>query len=200
MICGDAFDWCAEHANWGPVITSPPDSAELGISLTEWMLWFQRAVGWCLVASGPYPAIFYLTDRRAHGRLYSKASIVYDMANRYQRQPMWHKVALRRPVGRTDLHRPTYSHVVCVGGAATSPGRATPDVFDRGRVLYPNGMGIDAARMAVAYAKAQGHTRVANPFCGRGTVLAAANEIDMFAVGIDNDKMQCKLSEDAWLP
>lgn len=199
VICGDAFDWCAEHANYGPVVTSPPDAAELDVSITEWMLWFQRAVGWCLVTSGPYPCIFYVTDRRANGRIYSKASVVYDMASRYQRTPMWHKVALRRPEGRIDLHRPTYTHMLCVGGAATSPGRATPDVFDRGRVLYPNGMGVEAARVAVDYVKAQGHARLANPFCGRGTILAAANQADLFAVGVDNDPIQCKHSEEAVL-
>jgi tRNA G10 N-methylase Trm11 len=41
---------------------------------------------------------------------------------------------------------------------------------------------------------------VYNPFCGRGTVLAAANEIGLDAVGIDNDQRQCDYSEHATLP
>jgi tRNA G10 N-methylase Trm11 len=59
-------------------------------------------------------------------------------------------------------------------------------------------MGVEAARYACRFLAKYGY--VYNPFCGRGTVLAAANEIGLDAVGIDNDQRQCDYSEHATLP
>lgn len=194
VICGDAVEWCLDHAEYGPVVTSPPDAAEVGMDIPEWGAWFDGAVMACLNVTGErFPAVFYVTDRRHVGAIYSKADAVMAAAGSAGYQVLWHKIALRRSPGKLDLYRPTYSHMIAVGPRSTRGGKATPDVFDRGPVLYPNGMGATAARMAVEFVSkyAVKGAPVVNPYCGRGTVLAAASEAGLRAVGIDNDEEQC---------
>jgi hypothetical protein len=184
----------------GAVITSPPDAYEIDMDVKPWRLWFHKAVARSIVLAGLQPAVFYVTDRKYNGELVSKAGIIISAATELDRQVMWHKSCLRTDVGRADLFRPTYSHMIAVGTRPwVTPGKATPDVIGRGPVLYANGMGVDAARRAVAYVAGQGARKVYNPFCGRGTVLAAAEEAGLDAVGIDNDEAQCKYSEVAVL-
>ncbi len=201
VVCGDAFEWLLDPANQGlgPVVTSPPDAAEIELAITEWVPWFRKALVASLVAADPHPAVFYVTDRKYERVWHSKAQMVHDAAQRYGYRVLWHKIALRRDVGAVDLHRPGYSHLIAVGGPGTGPGVATPDVFHRGPVLYSNGMGTRAAFRAVTWAKEAGHEWVVNPFCGRGTVLAAAYAVGLNSVGIDNDPAQCRYAEEVVL-
>ena len=203
VICHDAVEWCYSNPNVGPVITSPPDADEVGqLPTSQWRLWFRSAVTACFFAAGDHPALFYVTDRRHDGALISKAQLVFDVARTYRRRIMWHKIALRVPPGAVDVRRPGYSHLICVGGDKVRPGTATPDVFPRGPVIYPNGMGVNAARVAVGYTKPyrRGSSPIVNPFCGRGTVLAAAAEVGVPSIGIDNDPSQCIAAKTATLP
>lgn len=199
VICGDAVEWCVKHPEYGPVVTSPPDANELGVDISEWSPWFDEALLACLVVTGEkFPAVFYVTDRRHTGQIFSKADAVLAAAGSAGYHVLWHKIALRRDPGKLDLYRPTYSHMIAVGPPGTRGGKATPDVFDRGHVLYPNGMGWRAATMAVEYVSAYAKgVPVVNPYCGRGTVLAAAQAAGLRAVGIDNDPDQCELAREA---
>ena len=198
VVCADALEWMFDHLDRAPIVTSPPDAAELGWSIEEWEPWFRGALHVCMYAAGDFPSVFYVTDRRSGGRLHSKAGMVLDAAQAAGLRVLWHKVALRRGVGATDLYRPTFSHLIAVGSDRCKPGATTPDVIDRGLVMYANGMGVNAARLAAQYLLGQGYTEVVNPFCGRGTILAAANGVGLAAVGIDNDPDQCKASAEAW--
>jgi hypothetical protein len=192
VVLGDAFEFCESHEGAGAVITSPPDAAEVDMAPEAWEPWFRRAIDCCLVLAGDHPAVFYVTDRRHEGRLYSKGAMVIEESMKYAsvgQRVLWHKIALRRQVGAIDIHRPTYSHLIAVGGPLCRPGSATPDVFERGRTLYPNGMGFHAAYRALQYLETQGHGTVYNPFCGMGTVLALADVMGMDSVGIDNDPL-----------
>lgn len=192
VVLGDALGWLQDHEELGPIITSPPDMIETGEEPEEWERWFRAALIACLLAAGDnYPCVFYLTDRRQNGRLISKAGMVLDAAAWEGRRIMWHKIALRLEPGTVDVRRPGYVHMIAVGGKGVTPGFSTPsgaepDVFPMGPRLYRNGMGLEAARMAVRYASRFGDT-VVNPFCGRGSVLAAAEEAGLSCVGIDND-------------
>lgn len=193
LICGDAVEWCLENGDVGPVVTSPPDAAEVGMDVEEWRDWFALAVGACLNVTGErFPAVFYVTDRRHVGAICSKADQVLASAGSAGYHVLWHKIALRRSPGKLDLYRPTYSHVIAVGPPGTRGGKATPDVFDRGHVLYANGMGWAAATLAVEFVGkyATRGVPVVNPYCGRGTVLAAAEAAGLPAIGIDNDPAQ----------
>lgn len=185
IICADALDWLgANHA--GAVVTSPPDAEEIGAGLKEWEIWFAGALDACLVAAPV--AAFYVTDRKSDGALRSKAALVFDAATRARRSISWHKIALRRAIGRVDLHRPGFSHVIAVGARS---GSATPDVFERGRTLYANGTGLVAARVMVEWA-AKSARQIVDPFCGRGTIPAVAVALGFDAVGIDLDERQCE--------
>lgn len=203
VICADAVKWCQRHPDYGPVVTSPPDANEVGMELEPWSRWFEEAVGSCLHVTGQrFPAVFYVTDRRHTGQIYSKADAVLAAAGSFGYYVLWHKIALRRAPGKLDLYRPTYSHMIAIGPAGTRGGKATPDVFDRGPVSYPNGMGAEAARLAVEfvarYTERGVHPApVVNPYCGRGTVLAAATAAGLPAVGIDNDPDQCAYAKEA---
>ena len=145
IICADALDWLPSHTE-GAIVTSPPDAEEIGATLEEWQGWFARAVSACAAAANGSPCVFYVTDRKHAGRLYSKAGAVLAAMGT---PPTWHKIALRRSVGAVDLHRPGFSHLIAFNGR---PGKATPDVFDRGPCLYRNGTGTTAARVACEWA------------------------------------------------
>ena len=61
---------------------------------------------------------------------------------------------------------------------------AVPDIIERGEMIWPKAIGIDATILGLGFLKyvAQ-ESRVIDPFCGYGTVLAAANYMDMHALG-----------------
>lgn len=193
VVLDDALEWCDKQAaagHHGPVVTSPPDAAEVGSVPPDWEPWFRLAIDRCLGLAGDHPAIFYVTDRRYQGSTVSKAQMVLEESGKYARvgqKVLWHKIAQRRGTNATDIHRPTFSHMIAVGGPSCRPGAATPDVFPRGNVTYPNGMGDNAACIALGYLAAQGYQHVYNPFCGSGTVLAVANHLGLSATGVDND-------------
>jgi hypothetical protein len=193
IVCADAVAWM-EGGECPPcsIVTSPPDQAEIGGTLDDWAVWYLRAcaaAGRCLAPGAP--VVFYGTDRKAEGRWLSKSAIFTEAAHQAGLHLLWHKVALRHPVGATDLHRPGYSHLMAFGDDTCRPGKATPDVFDRGRTLYPNGMGLVAARVACEFA-VRPDLPLVDPFCGRGTVPAVADALGANAIGVDIDPQQCE--------
>jgi hypothetical protein len=187
IVCADALDFLAEN-RVGAIVTSPPDADEIEASPEDWEAWFAGALGACFRASLG-PVVVYVTDRKGGGRLFSKAAMVHAAAAAAGVAPAWHKIALRRDVEATDLFRPTFSHLIAFGGP---PGVATPDVFRRGAVLYPNGTGIVATRVAIEWAGGLSSDRVVlDPFCGRGTIPAVAEALGFDAIGVDLDPDQC---------
>lgn len=204
VICGDALVWLRANVGLGPVVTSPPDFSEVeGWEWERWRFWFAECVRVCITTAGENPAVFYVTDRRDRGELTSKAEVVFSEARAAGRVLLWHKVALRSAVGVANTRRRGFSHLIAVGREGTRPGwpqvdypHGAPDVFDGGRQLWRNGMGEEAARVAVSYVAGVGPGPVVNPFCGQGTVLAAATRRGLPAVGIDIEPEQC--SRAAW--
>ena len=188
IICADAIEWLKSNT-CEAVFTSPPDAEEIGRTLDEWEGWFRNAVSLCFrAASGP--VVFYVTDRKSGGRIYSKAGIVLSESATCGAIPAWHKICLRRDVGKTDLHRPTFTHLLAFNG---QPGRASPDVIQRGEAVYRNGTGIAAARVAVEWIMKQAES-ITDPFCGQGTILAVAEALGIPSTGIDIDETQCEKS------
>lgn len=190
VFLGDAFDLLPEilrpSDGWG-IVTSLPDADEVEMTLDEWVAWFRMAVGLCLEHADP--VVFYQTDRRFDGWLWSKASWIHEVAQEAGFGFLWHKVVLRRGEGVVDLRRPGYSHMIAVG-RNSSPGRATPDVIPVGPTLYANGMSIPATEVAVDYAIGQHAEGIADPFCGYGTVLRVAEARGIPSIGIDVDPVQ----------
>lgn len=98
---------------------------------------------------------------------------------------LWHRVALRRDAGKTDIHRPGYTHVLAFGPG--KPGKAHPDVLPPGARTWKNGVAYNVATMVAEYLAGQGATTMLNPFCGEGTFLRAAVSAGLLARGCDLD-------------
>ena len=190
IICADALQWMAATDTRGPVATSLPDADEIGATMGDWRAWFVGAALACMRLARPGDrAVFYQTDRKAGGETHSKAALLLCAASTAGASLLWHKIALRRPVGAVDLHRPGYTHVMAFG-RNSRPGRATPDVFDAGKPLYKNGIGANTARFMVS-AAGRTDAPLIDPFCGRGTLLRVAAEMGFTSIGVDVDPAQC---------
>lgn len=173
------------------LVTSLPDSAELNLDMYEWRIWFSKAVKVCLAfVSDDLPVIFYQTDRRINKYLESKCGLILSIAKANEFNVIWHKIALKQKPNTLNFFRPTYTHVICLSKKpiATYP---TPDVFDDGKVLYKNGIGINSAKLCVEFCKKYSKN-IIDPFCGQGTVNAVADFYGMDSIGIDIDKEQSK--------
>lgn len=196
IICADAIAWLQSGA-CPPcaIVTSPPEAAELGLPIAAYVDWYCAAITLCMgVAGTAAPVVIYGTDRKADGAWLSKPALIVATANAGGWRLLWHKIVLRRQPGQTDLHRPGYSHLLAIGGDGCRPGAATPDVLDRGHMLYPDAMGFIPARAAVQFAATAG-LPIVDPFCGQGTVPAIAEALGCEAIGVDIDPAQCAIAE-----
>lgn len=191
IICADALRWMAETTVRGSVVTSLPDPEEIGATPDQWRGWFIEAAGLAMDLAKPLaPSVFYQTDRKADGQTHSKAGLLLEAAAARGVRLLWHKVVLRRRVGAADLHRPGYTHLMAFS-AKGKPGAASPDVIERGEMIYPNAMGLIPARVAVSFAGSFDRL-VIDPFCGRGTIPAVADALGFDAIGVDIDPSQCE--------
>lgn len=181
---GLAAGWLRRPPAEGPLVAQLPDAAELGMAVANWQWWFRDAVSLCLGASAG-PTVFIQNDRKYEGRWISKAAIVISVAAAERCDLLWHKIALRRAPGQTDIHRPTYRHVLALGPGR--PGKARPDVLPHTPGLWDHGAPANVALMVAEYLAETGATRVLNPFCGHGTILAAAESIGLDAYGVEVD-------------
>tara|TARA_R100001460_G_scaffold22434_3_gene45689 strand:- start:13015 stop:13644 length:630 start_codon:yes stop_codon:yes gene_type:complete len=187
FIKADACKWLFKNKGLGAVITSPPDAEEINKSIDDWRNWFLMAVELCFNATKKdTPTIFYVTDRKHNNELISKTNLIFQGANNLNRKLMFHKIALRKPVNSIELHRPSYSHLL----AFNNINKAYPttiqgaDVFERGKVLYNNGMGLSAAILSVKYAGLFTDT-IVNPFSGQGTICTIAETYGLNSIGIE---------------
>lgn len=194
IICADALKWLESDCPPCSIVTSPAEQAEIGGTIPEWRDWYLAACSLMFRALAPGAAcVIYSTDRKFEGEWISKPAMMNVAAREAGVRQLWHKIALRKPVGSTDIHRPAYTHLIAFGGPEARPGAASPDVFERGKTVYPNGMGLIAARFAVQFAMRPGLPLV-DPFCGRGTVPAVAEALGAEAIGVDILESQCDLA------
>jgi hypothetical protein len=171
------------------VITSLPDVSELaGMDLDAWKEWFvvaaRRVICW-IPDEGV--AVFYQSDIRHRGAWIDKGHLVMCAADAEAATILWHKIACRKPPGTVALGRASYSHMICVARAARPVKHPGPDVLpDAGAMSWSRAMGVLACRVACRFLRDDTETKViVDPFCGRGTVLAVANEMGFDAIGVD---------------
>lgn len=189
IVCADALEWLRGNRGRGAIVTSPPDAEEIGADVEHWSTWFGKALRGCFDAADGAPVVLYVTDRLAYGMRASKAQIALEAAHEAGEPLVWHKIALRRGVGKIDLRRPSFTHMLAFGHVTA--GQATPDVIERGDMLYPNATGLVAARLMVEFAMR--HSRcIVDPFCGQGTIPAVAAALGADAIGVDIDPDQCE--------
>lgn len=195
IVCADALKWLVSDCPPCSIVASPPDQNELGCSLVDWEAFYSEALRLMFAALAPgAPAVIYATDRKADGYWHSKSAMIIRLAREAGLRPVWHKIVLRRAPGKVDLHRPGFSHLIALGDETLRPGTSTPDVIERGRMIYPNAMGMGAAKLALDFA-GRDDLPLVDPFCGRGTVPAMAEAMGLDAIGVDIDPAQTKAAE-----
>lgn len=176
----------ADHA----VVTSLPDHSEVpALGVDGWRRWFVETVARaCGAVADDAVAIFFQTDVKHDGRWIDKGHLVHAGADAAGSHLVWHKIACRVPPGTVTFGRPAYAHVMCVSRAMRlAPGRSTADVLPGlGEMTWSRTMGVDVCRAVAAWLVEHTATRVVvDPFCGVGTMLAAANEVGLDAVGVE---------------
>lgn len=210
IVCGDAFAWL--EANPAPphssVITSLPDVSEVVIEgrlleLSRWRAWFldtaQRILRW-VPEDGM--AIFFQSDIRVAGALVDKGYLVSRAAELEGAGVLFHKIVCRNPPGSIAHGRSGYSHLIgMTRGPIVAPRKPGPEVLpDAGFMPWSRAMGVEACRVACRFLVENTATRVVvDPFCGKGTVLAAANEAGLEAIGVELSKKRCRAARNLTL-
>ena len=197
--CADALCWLREQPRFEgcAFVTSLPDTSELpALSLQDWKRWFVDAAALVMQRCPPDSvAIFFQTDIKPDGTWLDKGWLCHQAAERVGLTLLWHKIACRKPPGTITFGRPAYSHLLCYSkDLRVDLGRSSPDVLaDMGATVWTRGMGLQACRLACRFVKEQTRCRtVVDPFCGKGTVLAAANELGLDAVGVELAKKRAR--------
>lgn len=213
IICADSLVWMdsLQPESLDNVVTGIPDMDELGISNpSEYISFFRRAARlvFSRVKSDGY-AIFIQTDRKCNGEWIDKSYLLTDEAIKMGQRLIWHKIVCQRHPGKINLHRPTYSHMVCYsrkgrpGKAMTDvvPDSTVPeaiDVLPVGSKAYSNATPENGARFAIEYLAQQfkdpSNMTVVDPFVGRGTILIIGMKSGFKVLGIDIDESQCEIT------
>ena len=191
---GCALEWLRGNplGEGAAIVTSLPNFDEFTHrDVGRWREWFVDAAELVLQSTPDTSAcVFFQTDVKHEGAWIDKAFLLQLAAERAGVAMIWHKIALRAPVGTATNLRPGYAHLLCFSRTLRhDAGNATADVLERiGDQDWPRAMGRDVADAAVRWlqAHAGAHTIVA-PFCGTGTALDAANHHDLTAIGIERN-------------
>ena len=193
MICGDGVAELrrhgvlpADHA----IVTSLPDHSEvpqLG-GVDPWKRWFVDVVEIaCRALADDAVAIFYQTDVKHDGRWIDKGHLVMCGVDAAGSHALWHKIVCRVRPGTTTFGRPAYTHFICASRTRRlAPGASTPDVLpELGEMTWSRAMGSAACEAAVAFAASVGAHVIVDPFCGLGSVLAAARARGLDTLGVE---------------
>ena len=171
------------------IVTSLPDHSELPqLGVDGWRRWFVDTVALaCRAVADEAVAIFYQTDVKHDGRWIDKGHLVMCGADLAGSHALWHKVVCRVAPGTITFGRPAYAHCICVSRSRRlAPGASTPDVLPSlGTMTWSRAMGSAACEAAVRFVAATGARTIVDPFCGVGSVLAAANAHGLDAIGVE---------------
>eukprot|EP00598_Pedospumella_elongata_P001184 CAMPEP_0184968502 /NCGR_PEP_ID=MMETSP1098-20130426/1552_1 /TAXON_ID=89044 /ORGANISM="Spumella elongata, Strain CCAP 955/1" /LENGTH=401 /DNA_ID=CAMNT_0027490131 /DNA_START=122 /DNA_END=1327 /DNA_ORIENTATION=+ len=70
---------------------------------------------------------------------------------------------------------------------------AVPDIFFRGHMLWPKGIGLDSCFVGIMFLKDVANaTGIIDPFAGQGTVLAMANSVGLPSIGVEISPKRCR--------
>ncbi len=190
--CKDALGWLeAQETLAGcSIITSMPDFSEFPqLSLDEWKAWFTAATA-LIMSRCPDDgvSIFYQSDIKVEGAWVDKAYLVQKAAEQVGHTLLWHKIVCRSQPGIVTWGRPGYSHLLCISkGVRMNLDKSKTDVLpEPGDTTWKRGMGSQACLAACRFVMDHTSTRtIVAPFCGHGSVLAAANSLGLAAIGIE---------------
>ena len=201
IICADSIKWFTDQPleSINNVLTGLPDMNEMGMeNIEEYLNFVRNMTELILTRLKPNGyAIFIQTDRKINGQWLDKSYYITDVALKNNFKQIWHKIVLQRDVGQTNLHRPTYSHVLCYTKTGKT-GAAFPDVFPVSTKLYdnatPENICIRCAEYISVVNKNKSIPDIIDPFVGRGTVGKATLLAGLTFLGIDIDQSQCDKS------
>lgn len=192
VICQDAIAWLENYLETDQCsfLGSLPDISEFpGYSLAQWKEWFEGTAGLIMSKTSlKGVSIFFQTDIKHDGLWVDKSFIIQKAAERLGHYLLFHKIFCRAPMGTITFGRPAYSHLLCFSKSVTPDlAKSTADVIaDLGDKTWVRGMGLEASIHAAQFIFKQTTTRtLINPFCGEGSVLAAANFVGLNAIGIE---------------
>ena len=191
----------APDNNFDHVVTGIPDMSELenypGVTIKRYKKFFENAVGLCFdkCKKDGY-CIFQQTDRKINGTWLDKSFMIYEIAKIYEMKLLWHKIVLLREPDKSDLHRPTYSHLLCFSKKGNTGGGRNifPDVIPVSKKEWNNGTPELACKYIFDFISNQTAEKdragkvVLDPFCGYGAILAEAKKRGFSTVGIDINK------------
>ncbi len=207
IVHAEALSYLAQHpAEPGSsVVTSMPDVSELPqLDLAGWKQWFAEAARavLCWVPEDGV-AIFYQSDVRRDGVWIDKGYLVQREAEAVGASLLFQTIVCREPTGSLNHGRATYSRMLCFARRPQAFARwVGPDVLaDAGMMTWSKAMGVEACKLACTFLReATTTTRVVDPFCGHGTVLAVANAMGFDALGIDASARQCRFARRLRVP
>ncbi|MBX7145237.1 MAG: SAM-dependent methyltransferase [Oligoflexia bacterium] len=214
VLCVDALEWLRSTAPipGSSVLASLPDISEFpSYSLEQWKSWFEDAARLSLRATSvDGVTIFFQTDIKFSGEWVDKSYLCQRAAQAEGAALLWHKIACRAPTGQATFGRPGYSHILCFSKSLRlEVEHSTADVLpELGEKTWARGMGLHACVMIAKFLSERVQTKVlVHPFCGQGSMLAAANAFGMDAIGIERSPKRAqqarllKLSSDhqRWL-
>ncbi|MBL8915539.1 MAG: SAM-dependent methyltransferase [Archangium sp.] len=189
---GDGVAWLtkANFDDTHAIVTSLPDSSELpALGFDGWRKWFvETSALICSRVSQGGVAIFYQTDVKRDGAWVDKGYLVSRGAEDAKSACLWHKVICRAPAGTITFGRPAYAHVLCFSrGLRLEKAQAFADVIPRlGEMTWARAMGREACDAIAQFLVKHTKTKtVVDPFCGLGTMLAAANDHGLSAIGVE---------------
>jgi hypothetical protein len=176
----------ADHA----IVTSLPDGSEVPhLGFEGWRSWFVDVAALaCSRAADDAVSIFFQTDVKRDGRWVDKGFLVQQGAERAGAALLWHKIVCRAAAGTTTFGRPAYAHLLCFSRSLRlSPAQASADVLPAlGHMTWSRAMGLAACDAVCRFLlEHTGCRTVVDPFCGIGTMLAAANARGLLAVGVE---------------
>lgn len=192
VVCDDAISWLKAYQDVGKtsMLGSLPDISEFpGYSLSQWKEWFVSTAELILSKTSPDGVtLFFQSDIKWEGEWVDKGYLVQKAAENRGHKLLWHKIFCRAPAGTVMFGRPAYSHMLCFSkNLKVDLAKSTADVIpDLGKKTWVRGMGLEASLVATTFIKK--HTTcdtLINPFCGEGSVLAAANYVGLNVVGIE---------------
>ena len=203
VFCEDAVAWLEKspvQANCSFVASLPDISEFPSFSLTEWKNWFEETASLILSRTpDDGVAIFYQSDIKLDGEWVDKGFLCQRAAEKEGSKLLWHKIACRVPAGQASFGRCGYSHILCFSRTlkidlASSTADVMPEI---GEKLWPRGIGFESAMMIAEFVATRTTNRtIVNPFCGHGSMLAAANRVGLSAIGIERSTKRARASQE----